>query len=178
VNAQAPDATRPADAPALDAAEAAAWVRLAALVELLPAVLDSQLRRDAGLTHFEYLVLAMLESAPDRVLRMSALAARTSATLPRLSHVVSRMEGRGLVRRRPCPQDGRASNVELTDEGEAALRDASPGHEATVRRYVFDVLERDQVHQLTDITQAILRTIDPGGTMTALCQRPVPGRTA
>lgn len=38
----------------LDDEEIAAWVRLAAVLELLPAALDSQLRRDAGLTHFEY----------------------------------------------------------------------------------------------------------------------------
>ena len=44
--------------------ELAAWVRLAGLVELLPGVLDSQLQRDAGLSHFEYYVLAMLSEAP------------------------------------------------------------------------------------------------------------------
>lgn len=161
----------------LDAAETAAWVRLAALVELLPAVLDSQLRRDAGLTHFEYLVLGMLADTPERVLRMSALAARTNATLPRLSHVVTRLEGRGLLMRRPCPEDGRASNVVLTDAGYDAFRDATPRHEATVRRYVFDVLDRDQVADVAEIAERILRTIDPDGTMTALCRLPVPERT-
>ncbi len=40
----------------LDDQEMAAWVRLAAVLELLPGVLDSQLRRDAELTHFEYFV--------------------------------------------------------------------------------------------------------------------------
>jgi len=44
----------------LDADERAAWLRLAAVVELLPGALDTQLRRDSGLTHFEYFVLAML----------------------------------------------------------------------------------------------------------------------
>ncbi len=43
--------------------ELAAWVRLAAVLELLPGVLDSQLRRDADLTNFEYYVLAMLSEA-------------------------------------------------------------------------------------------------------------------
>jgi hypothetical protein len=42
----------------------AAWVPLVAVLELLPGVLDSQLRRDAALTHFEYYVLAMLSEAP------------------------------------------------------------------------------------------------------------------
>ena len=76
----------------LDDDERAAWVRLAAVLELLPGVLDSQLRRDAQLTHFEYFVLAMLSEAPDRTLRMTHLAGQTNATLPRLSHVVKRLE--------------------------------------------------------------------------------------
>jgi DNA-binding MarR family transcriptional regulator len=162
---------------ALDEVEAAAWVRLAALVELLPGVLDSQLRRDSALTHFEYLVLAMLDGEPERVLRMSALAARTNATLSRLSHVVTRLEDRGLVRRQPCLEDGRASNVELTDAGAEAYRAATPGHVAAVRRAVFDVLDPEQVTQVTQIAEAILRTIDPDGTMTALCRRPAPVRS-
>ena len=64
----------------LDQPELAAWVRLATVLELLPGVLDAQLRRDAGLMHFEYFVLAMLSEAPKRTLRMSELAAQTNST--------------------------------------------------------------------------------------------------
>src|SRR6476619_2009231 len=94
----------------LDDEELDTWVKLVAVVELLPGVLDSQLRRDAGLTHFEYFVLAMLSAAPELTLRMTALAQRTNASLPRLSHVVRRLEDRELVQRFPCPEDGRATN--------------------------------------------------------------------
>ena len=90
----------------LDDEQLDAWVKLVAVVELLPGVLDSQLRRDAGFTHFEYFVLAMLSEAPDSTLRMTSLAQRTNATLPRLSHVVRRLEERDLVERFPCPEDG------------------------------------------------------------------------
>ena len=128
--------------------ELAAWVRLVAVLELLPGVLDAQLRRDAGLTHFEYFVLAMLSEAPERTLRMTALAHRTNATLPRLSHVVRRLEERGLVERFPCPEDGRATNARLTDEGWTAIRAAAPGHVETVRRNVIDALTPEQVGQL------------------------------
>ena len=75
--------------------ELQAWVRLVAVVELLPGSLEQQLRRDSGLSHFEYFVMAMLSEAPGRRLRMTALAARANATLSRLSHVVSRLEARG-----------------------------------------------------------------------------------
>ena len=145
--------------------ELTAWIRLVGVVELLPGVLDSQLRRDAGLSHFEYYVLAMLSESPQRTLRMTALAARTNATLPRLSHVVRRLEDRGLVERSACPQDGRATNAHLTDEGWERLRATAPGHVATVRQHVIDALTPEQVGQLGEITEAILGRLDPDGVL-------------
>lgn len=149
----------------LDERERAAWVRLAAVVELLPGVLDSQLRRDADLSHFEYYVLAMLSESPKRTLRMTALALRTNATLQRLSHVVRRLEDRGLVERRPCPKDGRATNAVLTEEGWAKVVETAPGHVDTVRDNVIDALTPEQITQLASITAAILKHIDPDRTM-------------
>ncbi len=155
----------------LDDDEMAAWIRLAAVLELLPGVLDSQLRRDADLTHFEYFVLAMLSEAPDRTLRMSALAAQTNATLPRLSHVISRLEARGLVERFPCPGDGRATNARLTESGWDKVVATAPGHVATVRSTVIDVLTRKQVHELAAIADAILANVDSKGLLASLQRR-------
>jgi len=151
----------------LSADEKAAWVRLAAVVELLPGVLEAQLRRDSDLTHFEYWVLAMLSEAPERTLRMSALAARTSATLSRLSHVVTRLEGRGLLERFPCPEDRRATNARLTAAGWDTVVAAAPGHLETVREYVVDALTPRQLAQLAAITEAILDRIDPAANSAA-----------
>ena len=81
----------------------AAWRPFVALLLRLPAVLDAQLQKDAGITQFDYLVLSGLSEAPGRTLRMSELAATASSSLSRLSHVVSRLEARGWVRRAPCP---------------------------------------------------------------------------
>ena len=149
----------------LDEDEQAAWVRLAAVVELLPGVLEAQLRRDADLTHFEYWVLAMLSEAPGRTLRMTALAPRTSATLSRLSHVVARLEGRGLVDRVPCPEDRRATDARLTEAGWDLVVASAPGHLETVRNYVVDALTPRQITQLTAIAGAILDRIDPHGAV-------------
>jgi DNA-binding MarR family transcriptional regulator len=143
-------------------------VRLVAVVELLPGVLDAQLRSSAGLTHFEYFVLAMLSEASEHTLRMTSLALRTNATLPRLSHVVRRLEDRGLVERFPCPEDGRATNARLTEPGWDAVVAAAPGHVSTVRRNVLDPLTREQVAQLREIGDALLTRLDPQGRMTAL----------
>jgi len=151
--------------------ELAAWVRLAAVLELLPGVLDHQLRQEANLTNFEYYVLAMLSEAPDRTLRMTGLAALTNATLPRLSHVVRRLEERGLVERFPCPEDGRATNARLTDGGWDKVRETAPGHVSNVREHVIDALTPKQVGQLTAITDAVLRRLDPEGAMSGLYHR-------
>jgi DNA-binding MarR family transcriptional regulator len=151
----------------LDDDELTAWIRLVGVVELLPGVLDTQLRRDAGLSHFEYYVLAMLSESAQQTLRMTALAARTNATLPRLSHVVRRLEERGLIERSACPQDARATNARLTDTGWRKLQDTAPGHVATVRQHVIDALTPEQIEQLSAIAGAILQRLDPDGALGA-----------
>ncbi|GLI26318.1 MarR family transcriptional regulator [Agromyces rhizosphaerae] len=158
--------------PEMTGPEEAAWVRLIALAELLPGVLDAQLLRDAQITHFEYTVLMSLESSPDRTSRMTRLASRTNATLPRLSHVAKRLEQRGLIERFPCPEDRRATNARLTDEGLALLDDAAPGHVDTVRHYVLDALDPDDLDRLYDIAGVLLERLDPEGRMTATACHP------
>lgn len=151
--------------------EMATWVRLVGVLELLPGALDSQLRRDAQLTHFDYQVLAMLSEAPDRTLRMTALAEQTAATLARLSHVVQRLETRGLVERFPCPSDRRATNTRLTAAGWRKVVESAPGHVDTVRRTVFDALTPAQVDQLREIADAVLPRLDPDGDLAAIYRR-------
>ncbi|MHA6512878.1 MarR family winged helix-turn-helix transcriptional regulator [Tessaracoccus sp. Z1128] len=151
--------------------ELAAWVRLAAVIEVLPSVLDAQLRRDSDLTHFDYYVLAMLSEADRRTLRMSTLASLTNATLPRLSHVVKRLEDRHLVGRFPCPDDARATNARLTEEGWQVVQGAAPGHVEAVRQYVIDALTPEQVGQLTDIADAIVQRLDPERSLSEMYRR-------
>ncbi|MFU8947370.1 MarR family winged helix-turn-helix transcriptional regulator [Mycetocola zhadangensis] len=138
-----------------------AWMKFVAVVELLPGVLDTQLQRDAELSHFEYFVLAMLSEAPNHTLRMTALAASTNATLPRLSHVASRLEKKGYVERTPCVEDKRATNAHLTEAGFAKVVATAPGHVATVRENVIDPLTADDVADLDRIMRRILDTLDP-----------------
>lgn len=151
--------------------ELSAWVGLVAVTELLPGVLDAQLRRDAELTHFEYFLIAMLSEAPDRTLRMTALAQRTNATLSRLSHVVRRLEERGLVERSVDPDDRRATQAHLTDAGWELIRTVAPGHVAHVRERVLDALTPRQVAQLREISAALLKRLDPEGAMSAVYER-------
>ncbi|MGZ4428693.1 MAG: MarR family winged helix-turn-helix transcriptional regulator [Nocardioidaceae bacterium] len=140
--------------------EQAAWLRLAGVMLKLGPALDSQLQRDSELTHFDYLCLAMLSEHEGRTMRMSALAARTNASLSRLSHVVKKLEDRGWVRRRPSPDSRRVTLVTLLDEGYAVLAKAAPGHVETVRSLVFDGLDPADVAHLERLCGHIVDRIE------------------
>jgi DNA-binding MarR family transcriptional regulator len=145
----------------LDPDERQTWLSMASALIRLPATLDAQLQRDAGISYFEYQVMAVLSEAPERTLRLSELAAMTEGSLPRLSQVVSRLERRGWVRRVPDPTDGRYTLGVLTDDGFDKVVATAAGHVEAVRRHVFDPLTKAQQRQLREIAQRITRTTDP-----------------
>jgi DNA-binding MarR family transcriptional regulator len=136
--------------------EQAAWRPFVALLFRMPAAIDAQLQKEAGISNFEYMVLSSLSEAPNRTLRMSELAAMASGSLSRLSHVVSRLESRGWVRREACPGDGRFINAVLTDEGWAKVVDTAPGHVAAVRKLLVDVLPPEDLRTLGAISERLL----------------------
>src|SRR5690554_5824592 len=135
------------------------WASLATVLEWLPATLDAQLLRDAGLTHFEYGVMYALTHAPESTLRMSVLAGYANSTLSRLSRAASRLEKRGWMRRAPDPADGRYTLAILTEQGQEKFEQASPGHVETVTRLVLEPLTAAQLRQLREISRRIQRAI-------------------
>jgi DNA-binding MarR family transcriptional regulator len=102
----------------------------------------------------------MLSETEGRTLPMSELAARTNASLSRLSHVVSKLEKRGWVARCPSPASRRVTLVRLTEEGWDVLVAAAPGHVETVRALVFDDLTPDDVAALHRIAGHIVERIE------------------
>ena len=137
------------------------WLPLVGVLIKLPATLDEQLQRDAGMNHFEFLALMALSSHEDHSVRMSELAVLTNGSLSRLSQVISRLEKRGWVRRTPDPTDGRCTLAVLTDAGLAKLLDTLPGNADAIRRLVFAPLTKVQARQLREISHRIIRAIDP-----------------
>ncbi|MGW4948577.1 MarR family winged helix-turn-helix transcriptional regulator [Actinoplanes sp. NPDC004185] len=146
----------------LDEQQLRAWKSFAALMVVLPATLDGEMQRLAGITQFEYGVMAGLSEAPGRAMRISALAQFAQGSLSRLSHLIKRLERRGWVRRELDPADGRYTNAILTDEGYAKIVEIAPEHVAGVRRLVVDALTPAQLRQLGEISERVLRGIAPG----------------
>jgi DNA-binding MarR family transcriptional regulator len=117
-----------------------AWLEGAAL-------LDDALGRDlveVGLTFSEYDILVQLSEQEDRSLRMSELAGLVLHSRSRLTHTVSRMEARGLVRREPCEEDKRGVRCTMTEKGMQTLVAAAPHHVGSVRAHLVDVLDREE----------------------------------
>jgi DNA-binding MarR family transcriptional regulator len=135
-----------------------AWRRFVEVLVKVPAALEAQLQRDAGLTHMGYIVLFTLSERPDRRLSMSRLAKNVSASLSRLSHVVARLEAQGWVRRERDPDDGRVQIAVLTDSGYAKVVGSAPGHAEAVQQLVFDRLSPAQVRQLVKLADALLES--------------------
>ncbi|MFI2486143.1 MarR family winged helix-turn-helix transcriptional regulator [Promicromonospora kroppenstedtii] len=140
--------------------ERVAVARLHALLELLPTALDKRMQ-PAGLTSFEFTLLEALAEADGGKLRLSALASRTNATLARLSRVVTGLERKGLVRRAPCPEDARATNAVLTDQGRQVYRDGTGLYADAVSSMILDGLSEGDVDDLARLAFAILTRLDP-----------------
>jgi DNA-binding MarR family transcriptional regulator len=144
----------------LDHEEEAAWRAIAQVMHRLRWALECQLERDADLSFIEYHTLARLSEGPNHTLRMSELAGLTNQSLSRLSHLVKRLESRGLLRRETDPADGRFTNAILTGEGYARLVASAPAHAETVRALVIDAFSAAELQQLREASERILARIE------------------
>jgi DNA-binding MarR family transcriptional regulator len=145
----------------LDAQEQQIWEQLSTMILRLQPVLNAQLQREFGISHFEYLMMARLSEAPGSKLRMSVLATITGSSLPRLSQAVGRLEKRGWMSRQPDTEDSRYTLAVLTRAGFRRLQEVAPSHVGAVREFVFDRLTRAQARQLGAISQRILDGLPP-----------------
>jgi DNA-binding MarR family transcriptional regulator len=110
------------------------WGALMMLHRTVVQDLDTQLRRRHDLAVTEFDVLITLFNSPDQHLRMSELAWRVLLSPAGATHLVTRLERDGLVRREVDPADGRKWFAVLTPEGDDALKAARPTHNEVLRR--------------------------------------------
>ncbi len=141
------------------------WLQLIAISELLPAALDAQLRRESQLTHFEFAVLSLVQLSAQGALSPSDIAEALNATLPRLSHVLARLEQRGLISRSVAPQDRRGVEVRLTTSGRRVVVRATPGHIATAKALAVGLFSDDELEVLSGFLRRITDRLDPSNRL-------------
>lgn len=146
----------------LDATEERAWRAYRRMFTLLESQLSRELAEKTGLSNADYTVLSNLVEVEDRRWRITALADYMQWSQSRLSHQLSRMEERGLVRREPAVGDARGANVVLTNTGLRAIAKATPTHLSGVRRHMIDLLTREQLQALGDIGERVVTHLSDG----------------
>lgn len=139
--------------------ETETWLNIWSFHVWLPTRLEAQLKRDAGISHYDYFALTRLWAADDHALRMSELAAASDMTLSHLSRVITRLERQGTVRRLPDPDDGRSTLAQLTEAGKELLKNAAPGHINEIRRLIFDNLDQDEQKQFSATMSKIVSAL-------------------
>lgn len=107
--------------------------------------------RNEGLTVPQFAILnhATLDGVP-----LSEISAQMLCDNSNLTGIVDRLIAKGLVERRPDPQDRRVSLICLTHAGAEKLRRIKPRHHASVSRRMR-ALSEAEVQQLRDLLQAL-----------------------
>ena len=139
----------------LDPEQQAAWRAFLQTYEHLSAVLGRELLRDSGLSIQDYAVLVELSESPEGRMRAFELGRELAWEKSRLSHHMTRMVDRELVKREKCPTDQRGAFISITARGRDALSAAAPEHVAAVRRYFIDVLSPTDLDTLVEIARKV-----------------------
>lgn len=132
-----------------------AWYAWRRMFPLVNAEIARDLGQDSGLSEADYDVLSVLGSTAGHRMRISALAVLMHWSRSRLSHQLTRMEQRGIVRREEVATDGRGAEVVLTDAGLDTITAAAPLHVESVRRHLIDVLTPQQLRTLAEVGEVL-----------------------
>ncbi|RSM39037.1 MarR family transcriptional regulator [Amycolatopsis balhimycina DSM 5908] len=120
--------------------------------------LDQGLQRACGISKAEFSVLVRLR----RPMRVGELADALDWEKSRVSHLLTRMENRGLVRRIEDGATGRRTGIELTGEGRRTAERATLAHGGNIRRLVLDELTPEQAAGIRSWSEHLIERIEPG----------------
>lgn len=140
----------------LDDREQCAWRSFLDMQSALQARLARDLQEESSLSMPDFAVLVQLTDRPGDRARVLELAGALRWEKSRLSHHLARMQQRGLISREECSADRRGAFIVVTPAGREAIESAAPLHVEAVRRYLFDVLDDDDVAALSKISTAVL----------------------
>jgi DNA-binding MarR family transcriptional regulator len=139
----------------LDRDEWESWGALMMLNRTVLQALDSELRRQHRLAVTDFDVLITLFNAPDQRLGMSALADRVLLSPAGITHLVTRLERDGKVRREVDVADRRKWFTVLTSEGDRSLREARRTHNDVLRQTLFSAMSAAERRMLQRVWQRL-----------------------
>jgi DNA-binding MarR family transcriptional regulator len=114
-----------------------------------------ELLRPHGLTFARYEALVLLTFSRKGSLPLGKMGRRLQVHPTSVTSIVGRLEGAGLVERRPHPQDRRTVLAEITDEGRAAVERATA--DLVAAEFGLGTLEADDLRQLSALLRPVRR---------------------
>ncbi|WP_018718786.1 MarR family winged helix-turn-helix transcriptional regulator [Arhodomonas aquaeolei] len=115
---------------------------------------------DSSLSRFD--VLAHLDYVHPEALSTSALAQRLLASKGNITRLLDRMEGDGLIHRRPSSRDRRVSDVYLTDTGTRLFHAMADAHEAWSDE-IFGILNDGELDELVGLLDRVRHRLEARG---------------
>lgn len=143
----------------LTAQEQRAWHGLQLMQMRLTAELARRLAADSDLSYSDYLVLVALTGEEQGRLRPWELARDLGWEKSRVSHHVTRMVERGLVRKQACTTDRRGGYVVVTALGRRQIAGAAPGHVRAVRSVFLDHVTGEQLEAIAAASEHVLAAL-------------------
>lgn len=151
----APISQNQSDGPWLSENEQALWREWLLVTRRMESALAKELLTESSISYPDYAVLVHLSESEEGRYRIAALADSLDWDRSRLSHQITRMAKRGLVRRETCSNDGRGAYVAIEEHGRTIIEEAATGHVAGVRRRMFDLLDADDQQELLRILEKL-----------------------
>ena len=142
----------------LDDTQDVAWRGLLAIVNRAIPEIERSLKAH-GLLGVHYHIFVQLSAAPDRTLRLSELADSANLSQSRLTHRMRALVERGEIEVSEDPDDRRAKNATLTDDGYARLVAVAPHHVEDVQRLIFDPLDETDTAALATALSKISNSL-------------------
>jgi MarR family transcriptional regulator, 2-MHQ and catechol-resistance regulon repressor len=112
--------------------------------------------RGLGMTEFAVLE-ALFHKGPLPLGELSELVLLTSGST---TYVADKLEGRGLLSRRPCSDDRRVIRAELTEQGRALIESIFPAHAEALRR-ALSSLDEAEKRQAVSLLKRLGRGVPP-----------------
>jgi|SRR5690625_529848 len=97
--------------------------------------------KDLGLNPTEFAVLELIYSKGEQPIQKigeKILIASSSTT-----YVVDKLEGKGYIKRQPCPKDRRIIYAVITEAGEQLMDEVFPKHELAIQE-IFSALSTEE----------------------------------
>ena len=138
----------------LDEDQQRSWRGLVLGSTLLMDRLDSDLRRQHGISLAEYEILVRLSERGGQ-LRMAQLADALAHSRSRVTHTIKRMEKTELVTRAESPEDGRGVVAKMTERAWLLLENVAPTHVDSVRHHLVDHASDEDFAALGRVMNAV-----------------------